>query len=124
MSRVGIEHSWWLLRVCFIVCTIRNHFLLIYHHIFFYFRPRKLNLPSKPSNTKALISGEDPYIVDAVTEKFFPTLSLESRQGNGSMGNSSLQLITLKEGDKSVTLPSLSIEQNYSQMLSELAMNI
>ncbi|KAJ8320630.1 hypothetical protein KUTeg_002217 [Tegillarca granosa] len=80
-------------------------------------RPRKLNLPTKPTNTKALISGEDPYIVDAVTEKFFPTLSLESRQGNGSIGNSSLQLITLKEGDKSVTLPSLSIEQNYSQII-------
>ena len=75
----------------------------------------------KATNTK-LVSGEDPYLVDAVTEKLFPQLSLEGRQGHG--GLTSLQLVTLREGDKAVTLPSLSIEQNYSQMLSELAMNI
>ena len=78
------------------------------------------------SNAKGLLSGDDPYLLDsAVTRKLFPQLSLESgstRQIHG--GNSSLQLITLREGDKSVTLPSLSIEQNYSQMLSELVMNI
>ncbi|WAR15660.1 hypothetical protein MAR_005765 [Mya arenaria] len=87
--------------------------------------PKKMmTLPAKTS-VKGLISGEDPYMIDcSVTQKLFPQLSLESstRQGHGGM--SSLQLITLREGDKSVTLPSLSIEQNYSQMLSELVMNI
>ncbi|KAK3105020.1 hypothetical protein FSP39_015310 [Pinctada imbricata] len=82
-------------------------------------RPRKVTIP-KGSNTK-LVTGEDPYLVDAVTEKLFPQLSLEGRQSHGL---TSLQLVTLREGDKTVTLPSLSIEQNYSQMLSELAMNI
>lgn len=88
--------------------------------MFLSFRPKKMLLSK---NTKALINGEDPYLVEAVTEKLFPQLSLEnSRQGHA--GNASLQLITLKEGDKPITLPTLSIEQNYSQMLSELAMNI
>ncbi|KAL5014187.1 hypothetical protein ScPMuIL_008457 [Solemya velum] len=82
--------------------------------------PKKMLLSK---NTKALINGEDPYLVEAVTQKLFPQLSLEnSRQGHG--GNSTLQLITLKEGDKPITLPTLSLDQNYSQMLSELAMNI
>lgn len=94
--------------------------------IFFFhfslFRPKKIHA-TKPSNTKGLLSGDDPYLIDsAITQKLFPQLSLESSTRPG--GNSSLQLITLREGDKSVTLPSLSIEQNYSQMLSELVMNI
>ncbi|XP_011434467.1 uncharacterized protein [Magallana gigas] len=84
-------------------------------------RPRKIAVP-RETGTKALISGDDPYLVDAVTQKLFPQLSLESRQGQ--IGSTTLQLVTLRDGDKSVTLPSLSIEQNYSQMLSDLAMNI
>lgn len=84
-------------------------------------RPRKIAAPRETS-TKALISGDDPYLVDAVTQKLFPQLSLESRMGQ--IGSTSLQLVTLRDGDKSVTLPSLSIEQNYSQMLTDLAMNI
>lgn len=85
-------------------------------------RPKKVHV-TKPPNTKGLLSGDDPYLIDsAITQKLFPQLSLESSAKPG--GNSSLQLITLREGDKSVTLPSLSIEQNYSQMLSELVMNI
>ncbi|XP_061197517.1 uncharacterized protein LOC133205681 [Saccostrea echinata] len=84
-------------------------------------RPRKMAVP-RETGTKALISGDDPYLVDAVTQKLFPQLSLESRQGQ--VGSTTLQLVTLRDGDKSVTLPSLSIEQNYSQMLSDLAMNI
>lgn len=85
-------------------------------------RPKKVH-SHKPPITKGLLSGDDPYLIDsAITQKLFPQLSLESSTRPG--GNTSLQLITLREGDKSVTLPSLSIEQNYSQMLSELVMNI
>ena len=80
------------------------------------------------SNTKGLFLGNDPYMVDAVTEKIFPQLTLEAgSRSHGyqqGAGNSSLQLISLKEGDRTVQLPSLSMEQNYPQMLSELVMHI
>lgn len=86
--------------------------------------PKKAMLPNK-TGTKVLISGDDPYLIDSsVTRKRFPQLSMETSMRQGHAGNSSLQLITLREGDKSVTLPSLSINQDYSQMLSELVMNI
>ena len=76
-------------------------------------------------SSKTFVSGEDPMLVECVTEKLFPQLNIEQSKANAQIGgNSSLQLITLREGDKSVTLPSLSVEQNYSQMLSELVMHI
>ena len=63
-----------------------------------------------------------------VADKIFPTLTLEGSRymagGVAGGGGTSLQLITLKEGDKTVTLPSLSMEQNYPQMLSELVMHM
>jgi len=83
-----------------------------------------MTLPAKTC-IKGLLSGDDPYLVDSsVTQKLFPQLSLESGSRAAACGGGTLQLITLREGDKAVTLPSLSIEQNYSQMLSELVMNI
>ncbi|XP_055863424.1 serine/threonine-protein kinase phg2-like [Biomphalaria glabrata] len=85
-------------------------------------QPKSRKLVPK-SNTKGLFLGNDPYMVDAVTEKIFPQLTLEGSRHSGG-GNTSLQLITFKEGDKTVTLPSLSMEQNYPQMLSELVMHI
>ena len=103
---------------CFVLQTEKNVILIS--------RPPKkmMTLPAKTS-AKGLLSGDDPYLIDcSVTQKLFPQLSLESSTRQGHGGTSSLQLITLREGDKSVTLPSLSIEQNYSQMLSELVMNI
>ncbi|XP_059142094.1 mucin-2-like [Physella acuta] len=75
------------------------------------------------SNTKGLLLGNDPFMVEAVTEKIFPQLNLEGPRHSGG-GNSSIQLITFKEGDRTVTLPSLSIDQNYPQMLSELVAHI
>ncbi|KAL8594616.1 hypothetical protein ACOMHN_011356 [Nucella lapillus] len=75
------------------------------------------------STMKGLLSGNDPYLVDAMSEKLFPQLSLDSSRHTGG-GNTSLQLVTLGTGDKTVTLPSLSVEQNYPQMLSELVMHI
>ena len=76
-------------------------------------------------SSKTFVSGEDPMLVECVTEKLFPQLSIEQSKANAQIGgNSSLQLITLREGDRQVTLPSLSVEQNYSQMLSELVMHI
>ncbi|XP_064642546.1 uncharacterized protein LOC135496905 [Lineus longissimus] len=80
--------------------------------------------PRKHVASSTLLSGEDPYLVECVTEKMFPHLSIENSKHYQNSGHSSLQLVTLREGDKSVTLPSLSVEQNYSQMLSELVMQI
>ncbi|CAC5385493.1 unnamed protein product [Mytilus coruscus] len=87
-------------------------------------RQKKVTIPTKVhiTNSKAIVSGEDPYLVDTIADKYLPHLSLDNKNGYG--GTSSLQLVTLREGDKSVTLPSLSVEQNYSQMLTELVMNI
>ncbi|XP_064611916.1 uncharacterized protein LOC135475896 [Liolophura sinensis] len=85
-------------------------------------RPRKVFLGK--STKQGLLSGNDPHLADAVTEKMFPNLSLEHRQQMGCSGQSSLHMITLETGDKPISLPSLSIEQNYSQMLSELVMHI
>lgn len=94
--------------------------------IFLYFcsRQKKVTIPTKVhiTNSKAIVSGEDPYLVDTIADKYLPHLSLDNKNGYG--GTASLQLVTLREGDKSVTLPSLSVEQNYSQMLTELVMNI
>ena len=93
---------------------------------FFFTRPRKV----VPCANKTFVSGEDPYLVDCVSEKLFPQLSLEncgkSTNCSPSYGSNStmLQVVTIREGDKCINLPSLSIEQNYSQMLSELVMHI
>ena len=85
----------------------------------FFSRPKRA---VAKSSMKGLISGNDPYLVDAMADKLFPQLSIETSRHNG--GNTSLQLVTLGTGDKTVTLPSLSVEQNYPQMLSELVMHI
>ncbi|XP_067946666.1 uncharacterized protein [Watersipora subatra] len=83
---------------------------------------------SRPKNAytlnKSMMHGSDPYMVDKVADKLFPHLTLEKAAAKSTHtsggGGTTIQLITLKEGDKSVTLPSLCVEQNYSQMLSEL----
>ena len=100
---------------------------------------------------KPLMTGEDPYLANSATEKLFPQLTLEhngcvpsmpctssstssasvapavgvGKSGQVGVGGAqTLHLVTLREGDRSVTLPRLSIEQNYPQMLSELVMHI
>lgn len=57
-------------------------------------------------------------MMTSLAEKMFPQLSLESKQTTGA--NTSLSCVSIHEGDKSVQLPSLNVEQNYSQMLSEI----
>ncbi len=78
-----------------------------------------------PCSNKSFLSGQDPYLVEcSVTEKLFPQLSLEASKAHMHNTGTMLHLVTLREGDKSVTLPALSVEQNYPQMLSELVMHI
>ncbi|KAK6177687.1 hypothetical protein SNE40_015740 [Patella caerulea] len=76
------------------------------------------------SNMKGLLSGNDPYLVEDVTDKLFPQLSLEHGRNGVGGGMTTLQVITVPNGDKTLTLPTLSIEQNYPQILSELVMHI
>ena len=76
------------------------------------------------TTNKTMVTGEDPYLVDCVSDKLFPELRLEqtkgSQHGTHACVGSILQVVTLKEGDKSISLPSLASDTNYSQMLSEL----
>jgi hypothetical protein len=72
------------------------------------------------------VTGQDPYMVDCIAEQLFPQLSLEHRKAAYTMyntGNSTLAVYTIKEGDRTVTLPQLTVDHNYPQMLSELVMH-
>lgn len=59
---------------------------------------------------------EDPCMVSNLANKLFPQLSLENKPNS----NAPLSCVSLQDGDKAVTLPSITNERNYSQMLSEL----
>ena len=72
---------------------------------------------------RTLPSCDDPYLVDCVSQKLFPQLSLEHSEG-AKPSAVTLQVLTIHEDDRSILLPTLSIEQNYPQMLSELVMHI
>ena len=84
-------------------------------------------------NKSTFVSNHDPYLVENITETLFPKLSLE-RGGGGATGRmggafgpgtTTLHLQSLYVGDnKTVLLPSLSVDQNYPQMLSEVVANI
>ncbi|XP_002737352.1 uncharacterized protein LOC100370222 [Saccoglossus kowalevskii] len=68
---------------------------------------------------KGPLQGEDPYMIENITEGLLPMLSLENMK-HSSVATHQLSMVSLREGDKSLTLPSLTVEQNYSHMLSEL----
>ena len=115
----------WLSRILFrsakiyLALHLHAHIALMTQYNLYFYRSKN----TLPLN-KTMMHSSDPYMVDTITDKLFPHLTLEkagvkSSHSTGN-GSTSIQLITLKEGDKSVTLPSLCVEQNYSQMLSEL----
>ena len=79
-------------------------------------------------------------MVEDVVDKLFPQLSLE-RSGGGlaalgggstaarssgayGSGTTMIHLQPLPVGDKTILLPALSVDQNFPQMLSEVAANI
>jgi hypothetical protein len=70
------------------------------------------------TNNKSLLSGQDPYLVEAMTEKLFPQLGLEKGVAKG--GGATVQLVSIKEGERTLMLPSLTVEQNLPHLLSEL----
>lgn len=90
-----------------------------------------------PHFKTTLLTGHDPYLVDNIAESLFPQLSLERGGGGGGGGASTarssgaygsgtmmVHLQPLSVGDKTILLPSLSVDQNYPQMLSEVVANI
>jgi len=81
-------------------------------------RSKKVVLAS--SHKSSLLSGHDPHMVDNITETLFPQLSLERTGRVAAMVN--LQPLTV--GDKTIMLPSLTVDQNYPQMLSEVVAHI
>ena len=64
--------------------------------------------------------GDDPYMIDSVAEGLLPLLSLEtSRQTSGP--SSQLSIVSIRgDNNRMLSLPSLSVEQNHSAILSEL----
>lgn len=99
------------------------------------YRTYKNQKASTKALSKALIKGEDPCIVDAVTEGLFPQLKLETRnetlhylsiKGESSTLNC-LNLNGLSASSPMINfsslngaLPLIQLEQNYSQALSEV----
>ena len=70
-------------------------------------------------------------MVDSITDTLFPQLSLErtatvgsSRAAVFSSNAAMVNLQPLTVGDKTIMLPSLSVDQNYPQMLSEVVAHI
>ncbi|KAJ9575727.1 hypothetical protein L9F63_007373, partial [Diploptera punctata] len=86
--------------------------------------------PKKPPSTvlTRVLRDEDPCLVSTVTESILPLIP--DRTGSGThgtrltQGQQVLAMVSLKDGDKCVSLPSLNVEHNYSQILSELVIKL
>lgn len=63
---------------------------------------------------------EDPSMVENLANRLFPQLSIEKKLKPSQQPTTSLSCVSVQDGEKSVTLPSLSVDQNYSQMLLEI----
>ena len=62
---------------------------------------------------------EDPCMAENVMGKLFPQLSLENKH---KLPNARLTSISIQNGNGCVELPTLAIDNNYPQMLRELAL--
>ena len=94
---------------------------------------RKLEFNTVAS--RKILFEDDPYLVDCVTAKIFPHVNSDAAAAKASAAGGAatcLQLVSIRgggagggaDGDRTVSLPSLQPEQNYSQMLSELVLHI
>ncbi|KAK8763566.1 hypothetical protein V5799_033825 [Amblyomma americanum] len=100
-------------------------------------RPKK----PPPAAMSRSLRGEDPCMVNAATEALLPLLPFGPRGGQAGQrahpaaGSSTaalaaaqhpptLTMVTLKDGDKTVSLPALTVDHNYPQVLSELVMRL
>jgi len=83
-------------------------------------RPRKVHPDASSLPPPRPKKDDDPYMVTNLSDKLFPQLSLQHK----STASVSLGVVNLQDGDKSVLLPALSNEQNYSAMLTEIVQNM
>jgi hypothetical protein len=69
---------------------------------------------------------EDPQMVENLAKRLFPQLSIENKLKlkPSQQASTSLSCVSVQDGEKSVTLPSLSVDQNYSAMLLEIVANM
>ncbi|XP_049957783.1 uncharacterized protein LOC126474359, partial [Schistocerca serialis cubense] len=76
--------------------------------------------PKKVAATSwRLPRDEDPCLVSAVADPILPLI-----RGHAGGQHQVLATVSLGAGERSVVLPSLSVEHNYSQILSELVMKL
>lgn len=105
-------------------------------------RPKK----APPAAMVRSFRGEDPCMVNAATETLFPLLPFGNPRAPGGQQQlprgahaspavaalsaqhqqhpPTVTLVTLREGDKTVSLPALTVDHNYPQVLSELVMRL
>ncbi|XP_042874588.1 uncharacterized protein LOC122254786 isoform X1 [Penaeus japonicus] len=91
--------------------------------------------PKKPPSTvlPRVLRDEDPCLVSAVTESILPLLPDRTPVSSGSstpLGirqqgpQQVLEMVNLRDGDRTISLPSLNVEHNYNQILSELVLKL
>ncbi|XP_068201602.1 uncharacterized protein [Palaemon carinicauda] len=89
--------------------------------------------PKKPPSTvlPRVLRDEDPCLVSAVTESILPLLPDRTPASSGSStplgirhGAQVLEMVNLRDGDRTISLPSLNVEHNYTQILSELVLKL
>lgn len=86
--------------------------------MFLFYRPRRVQSDLTPNMLPKL--EEDPSMVENLANRLFPQLSIENKLKPSFQQTTSISCVSVQDGEKSVTLPSLSVDQNYSQMLQEI----
>ncbi|KAK8381069.1 hypothetical protein O3P69_008159 [Scylla paramamosain] len=89
--------------------------------------------PRKPPSTvlPRVLRDDDPCLVSTVTESILPLLPDKTPVSSGSstplgirQGPQVLEMVNLRDGDRTISLPSLNVEHNYNQILSELVLKL
>ncbi|XP_050731622.1 uncharacterized protein LOC127006131 isoform X2 [Eriocheir sinensis] len=89
--------------------------------------------PRKPPSTvlPRVLRDEDPCLVSTVTESILPLLPDKTPVSSGSstplgirQAPQVLEMVNLRDGDRTISLPSLNVEHNYNQILSELVLKL
>ncbi|XP_042222792.1 uncharacterized protein LOC121867101 [Homarus americanus] len=85
--------------------------------------------PKKPPSTvlPRVLRDDDPCLVSTFTESILPLLKRirpPSPPAPPPPLVSVLEMINLRDGDRTISLPSLNVEHNYTQILSELVLKL
>ncbi|XP_076306656.1 uncharacterized protein LOC143223094 [Tachypleus tridentatus] len=86
-------------------------------------RPKKTSCPKNSRNVR----DEDPCLVSTATESLFPLLPTAEKAGGGNGRTDQqpvLSVVSFNDGEKTISLPALNVEQNHSQVLSELVVRL